>query len=317
MNHTSAARAASLREAGWSALLLALASHACWGSYPAVSKRLLAELPPFVLVAAGYALVVLAVLPTLRRTPWLALARNGGWWLLMGAVIGRNVTNLLSIEATRATYVQLINLLTPFAVALLGRALFGERVPPRTLPLLLVSTLGSYLVIARGLWPALGPEGWRLADTLGVGLALVSTFTLAFYMLLTRAQQLERGAEPLAMFAQQSAALLLGATLMAGARGEDWGALGQLTPWGISLFLVFVVLNLAGGNLLQIRTLRRLSTTIFTSLIGTRLVVALTLSWLLLGETLTSAWQILGIVLVIGSVTWYVLDQGRVPTQEA
>lgn len=309
MKPTTAPRATTFGEAGWGPLGLALLSHALWGSYPVMSKRLLVALPPFVLLGLGYTLIVLFMAGRLRALPWRAQLRSVGWWAIMLLVAGRMVTNILSIEATSPIYVQLVNLLTPFAVALIGRAFFGEKMPRYTLTALLLSTLGSYFVIARGPLLDVQATHWSSGDTLGVGLALLSTVCLALYMLLTRFVQTRQNTAPDTLFAQQSLVLAVVALLWSGARGESWQQLGQLTPGVWLLFGVFVVLNLAGSNLVQIRGLGRLSTTIFTSLIGVRLIVALLLGALLLGEQLTSLWELAGALLVIGTVTCYVALQ--------
>ena len=81
------------------------------------------------------------------------------------------------------------------------------------------------------------------------------------------------------------------------------------------LFGVFIVVNLFGGNLLQIGTLARIPTPVFSALIGIRLVAALALGAILLGEQLHSIWQAFGAGLVLVGVTWYVAYRPNVPSQ--
>jgi len=306
---TTTHRATTFSEAGFGPLALALLSHAMWGSYPIMSKRLLAELPPFVLLGLGYVLIVVFVSPQLLAINWREGLRSTSWWWAMVLVAGRMVTNILSIEATSAIYVQLVNLSTPFAVALLGRAFFGEQMPRFTFLALVLSTLGSYFVIAHGPLIDLQATHWSSSDTLGIMLALSSTACLAFYMLFTRRMQTRQNISPDTFFTQQCLILMVVALVSSLLRDESWNQLATLAPDTWLLFGVFVVLNLAGSNLVQIRGLGRLNTTIFTSLIGVRLIVALLLGALLLGEQLTSLWQIAGALIVIGTVTWYVVLQ--------
>ncbi|MFY9224086.1 MAG: DMT family transporter, partial [Blastocatellia bacterium] len=130
-------------------LFLGLSAHLIWGSYPVIAKKLLLVLPPFALVAVGYTGVLLLMSPVLVKHSWTQSLKNRSAWLLMFVGAVRMVTNILSIQATRASYVQLINLLTPFVVAIVGRAFFREAIPPYTFSALTVSSLGSILVILR------------------------------------------------------------------------------------------------------------------------------------------------------------------------
>lgn len=286
---------------------LALLAHIIWGSYPVISKRLLQTVPPFSLIAVGYGVAILLCAPwvwaTLRSVPrWKAAT-----WVLLAAVAARSATNIMSIRYTLAIYVQLINLLTPFAVVLMGRALFAERVPPKTAPALALSTAGSALMLLGG-----GTAAWRLGgdDLLGIGLALASTLSLALYMLLTRRVQ-SGGDSQWTVMTQQMIALELMALPASLLAGEQWGTWADLAPLGWVLAAIFVLVNVLGGNAVQIFALRHVSTSLFSSLIGVRLVSALVLAALLLGERLQTIWQLAGALIVVVTVTWYVRVQAR------
>ena len=285
--------------------LLALLAHTIWGSYPVVSKALLRSVPPFTLIAASYAVALLLSAPVLPRVLDPRALRQRGILLLLIAVVARSATNILSIRYTLAIYVQLINLLTPFAVVLLGRMVFGEGVPRRTYPALLLSTVGSGLVVLGGgaAWR------WSVSDSIGVACALASTLCLALYMLLTRRVQQMHGQSSYAVLAQQMVALEAMGLAGAWLGGESWGSWLELSASTWLLFGVFVIVNVFGGNFVQIATLRYLPTNVFTSLIGVRLISALVLAWWLLDEQFTSMWQIVGAVTVLGTVTWYLRAQ--------
>jgi drug/metabolite transporter (DMT)-like permease len=152
---------------------------------------------------------------------------------------------------------------------------------------------------------------WRTSDSLGILLALLSTIFLALYMLLTRYEQNARGIQAMVVFAQQGVILMitaLAASLITAESWQPWRTL-PLDYWG--LFLLFILINLMSGNLLQISSLNRLGAPLFTSLMGARLIAALLLGALLLGERLTSGWQLLGALLVVIAVTSYMLRQTR------
>ncbi len=292
-------------------LSLAVFAHFCWGSYPVVTKRLLLTFPPFALVAVGYAVVLLFMLPWLRESFFALRNQRSSMWILLGTSVARMITNVLSIQATRATYVQLINLLTPFVVALLARAIFRETIPRYTFPALIASTLGSFLVIAREPSLKVFDNQWQARDSLGIGLALLSTIFLALYLLSIRYEQTAKGSQSLIVFVQQTFALMLGALITSLCIGESWQT-GYPLTWDVcGLFACYVIFNLIGGNLLQIISLKQLGAPYFTSLMGARLIAALILAGLLLNEWLSSLWQLLGAVVVIAAITVYLVLQSR------
>ncbi len=300
---SSKSTTAANESAAFAGIGLGLLAHFIWGTYPVITKRLLLDVPPLLLLGVGYALALLIGMLLWPRAfhsrPW----HQRSWWLLLIVVMARAATNILAVRFTLAIYAQLIYLSTPFAVALLGKALFSEDVPPRTYPALLICTLGSLLMLGGGNSSTLR---WTHNDWVGVSLAAVSTICLALYMLLTRFRQKSDGEASQHVFVHQAAALAVFGAAGALVGGEHMPALGQLSlsTWG--LFAVFVGVNLLGGNLVQIAALARIPTARFSSLIGIRLVAALLLGALLLGEELHSWAQIVGAALVLGGVTWYV-----------
>jgi drug/metabolite transporter (DMT)-like permease len=297
-------------------LLLAVAAHLSWGTYPVISKLLMQHVPTFLLVAGGYVLALLLIMPWRPLWQWQGLFTGSTAWLLMITSSIRMVTNMLALKYTRVAYVQLIYLLTPYVVALMGSKFFKERVPPYTILALLISTLGSLLVI-------LGGNGWstnwkNLTPHLtpgefgGVILSIISTFFLAFYMLLTRYSQTQatHQADEFTVFIQQAVALMVtGFVLAIVTRELNLVNLNEILNLPvIGLFIIFVGLNLVSGNFLQIAGLRRLGTPLFTSLIGVRLIVALALAALMLREYVNVI-QLSGAGIVIVAVTGYMLLQ--------
>jgi drug/metabolite transporter (DMT)-like permease len=293
-------------------LFLGLSAHLIWGSYPVIAKKLLLVLPPFALVAVGYTGVLLLMSPVLVKHSWTQSLKNRSAWLLMFVGAVRMVTNILSIQATRASYVQLINLLTPFVVAIVGRAFFREAIPPYTFSALTISSLGSVLVILREPSLSIFQGEWRLNDTIGISLAMFSNIFLAFYVLLTRYEQTSHKISSVVLFAQQSVVLMLTGFVASFFLQEDWYSWLRMSweMWG--LFIALLVINLIAGNLIQINSLSLLGAALFTSLMGARLVAALVLSAILLSEPLKSGWQALGAFLVIGAVMVYMLLQTEV-----
>ena len=75
------------------------------------------------------------------------------------------------------------------------------------------------------------------------------------------------------------------------------------------MFAVFTLGVLAGANLGQIGALRHLGAPLVSSLLGWRLVSALIIAGVLLGERLTSLWQVMGALIVLVTITWYLWQQ--------
>lgn len=291
------------------ALILGISAHLSWGCYPVIAKKLLLTLPPFALVSSGYVIVLLFMLPIIRKYSWKeSLSGNNAWLLMLVGAI-RMITNILSIQFTRAAYVQLINLLTPFVVALIGRAFFREAIPPYTFPALIITSLGSVLVIIREPSLAIFQDEWQIRDTIGISLAMFSNIFLAFYVLLTRYEQSAKGINAIVLFSQQCVVLMITGIIASICLREDWSSWLVISKEMWLLFACFILVNLIAGNLLQINSLNNLGATLFTSLMGARLVAALTLSALLLNEPLRSWWQVLGATLVFISIMAYMLLQ--------
>lgn len=293
------------------AIFIALISHLSWGAYPAITKKLLMALPPFSLITVGYALVLTLMFPFLVKYSWRQSLSSRSAWLLMLVGAGRMITNILSIKATHVAYVQLINLLTPFFVALVGRAFFRESVPPYTFSALTISTIGSILVILQGPSLAIFHSDWQFNDTVGIILTLISSVFLAFFMLLTRHEQATRQINAMVVFTQQSVVLMLTALVASLCLREDWSSWLRMSHEMWLCFGCLLIVNLIAGNLLQINSLSVLGAALFTSLMGARLVAALTLSAIILGEPLKSWWQVFGALVVILTVMVYMLLQAK------
>ncbi|MFZ1770121.1 MAG: hypothetical protein WAU00_13040 [Caldilinea sp.] len=60
---------------------------------------------------------------------------------------------------------------------------------------------------------------------------------------------------------------------------------------------------------MQIAAIRRLGAPMVSSLMGWRLVATLSAGMLLLDEQLTSPLQVVGMILVLSTITWYLSQQ--------
>lgn len=153
-----AANAHVTRQWNWSADVILFATALVWGINILVFKLAIGELNPWVfntlrLVFATLTLVTLAILEA-RFRPWghrtapVSWPRVAAFSLLTGFVY--MVIFVLGIARTTAGNTALIFASLPIWVALLSRAFLRERLPPVAWYGLLVTLLGTMIVIAQG-----------------------------------------------------------------------------------------------------------------------------------------------------------------------
>ncbi|RME82508.1 MAG: DMT family transporter [Caldilineae bacterium] len=306
----------------WPYVGLGVLAQFIWGSYPVFAKRAVMETPKFSLLTFAWlaSMLVGALLMRWRehipwQQVWTTFRRMRILWALSGFLAVRSVTNIVAIELTRATWVQLINLLTPFAVALLGVWFFEQPIPRYTFRALLLSLTGAVLMLVQD-WSdiALGMT-WR--DGLGLATALLSTLSLAFYFQLVRRGRIRQVSSGMIMVQQGMTMwpVFLALSLLI---GEDWSAWGSVSGMGWVAIMAVIWLVQVSGNLIQITALGGANPALITSLMALRLVSALLLAWLLLGEMLVTPAQWLGALLVILTVSIYLwLQRDRAPTAAA
>ena len=292
-----------------------------WGSYPVFVKRAVSEVPKFSLLLLA-SLTVAAVGALLVRQydglswpqAYAILRQERALWGLAVFVVLRSVTNVISIDLTHAVWVQLINILTPFPVALLGAWFFGEPVPRYTYRALTLSTVGGALMLVPDWSQVL--SAFTPRDVLGLTMAAVSTLTLAMYFQLVRRSRLRQASGGLIMFQQGISMGLTHAVLSLGS-GEDWSAWTAVSPMGWLSILGAILLAQVLGNLVQIVALGGTNAAIITSLMPLRLFSALTLGWLLLREQLVTPAQWIGMIIAVVTITVYLwLQRGDRPDNE-
>ncbi len=294
---------------------LGLLGQLVWGSYPPTAKRALLEVPKFSLLlfaTAATTLVGLWVMwreePRSPREVVRFLWHEKALWALAFFVVLRSVSNIFAIALTRATWVQLVYLLTPFVVALLGAWFFGEPTPKYTYQALALSTLGAVLTLVADwsdVWAGFTPQ-----DFVGLGVAGLSMLSLAIYFQVVRRSSRQEAGRGIIMFQQGLAMTMAYATVSLFA-GEDWRAWLQVSPEGW-LVIVWVIGGVfAMGNFLQITALSGANAALITSMMPLRLVSAIGLGWWLLGERLTTPWQWAGALLVLVTVSLYLWLQGQ------
>ena len=286
-------------------LFLALVAHTGWGAYPVLARYLQTEagLPSMSLMAVSMTGTA-AVLAFTVRPRWRMLLRQRLLPAFLLAVMVRAVTNLLAARFTHAIYVQLITLMTPWVVALLSALVFHERAPRYTGRTALVGTVGAGLMLSASIERYGVPQHLTASDGLGLALAGISVFSLAWYMLLVRRSRAAQWRGDEVFFLQALVVMTVGwgATWLL---QEDWTPWTQMDLRDWLVFVAFAGFVLYGANRLQIAALQRLGARAVSAMLPWRMVVVLGMGFWLLGEQLSSLRQVVGVLLVVGALVGY------------
>lgn len=291
---------------------MALGAHAAWGIYPVLARYLqtVSRLPTFALAAVGNAVVLVLLIVWIFPRLNLADFKKPALWGFGMIVVGRSVTNLLSAKYTLAIYVQVVNLMVPFLVAFLSTTLFHERLPRFTLPALLFSLAGALLMVVSESATKEVQLILAASDWLGIGLAAISGVFLAFYMIfIKRSFRFQITGD--AIFTVQIIALTVVMSISSLGFRESWAPWLQLRLVDWLVFVAFVGIALVFANYAQISALKHLPAPLVSSMMPLRLVSTLAGGALLLGERLTSAWQFLGAIIILVTLSLYLSQQNH------
>jgi drug/metabolite transporter (DMT)-like permease len=306
------AEAARGGAASWGWMGVALLAHTGWGLYPVLARYLQTEsmLPSMALLGLGNFLALLIYAPFVVRRLDPGFLRSPVIWGFALVVVLRAITNLLAARFTLAIYVQLITLMTPLLVALMSAGLFRERLPAYTWPAIALSIGGSLLMMGGDI----GGHGLTLSlgggDLLGITMAFASALCLSLYMILVP-RTVKSAVPGEAVLLVQLITLAVTTSLISLLIGEDHSRFLQIGPADWLAFGAFVLFVLLGANLGQIAALRALGAPLVSSTMAWRLIATLALAALLLGERLSSPWQILGAAIVLVTITAYLRRQAR------
>lgn len=299
----------------WPYVGLGILAHVLIGSYPVFGKRAIAEVPKFGLVMIASTAMMLTAAAVMRwhehvslRQFWHVLQEQRVLWLFSAVVAGRSVTNILSISLTQAVWVSLIGVLAPFPVAMLGSWVFKERTPPYTYRAATLAAGGAVLMLVQDWSQAMA--GLSPQDLLGIGVAFISLILFAIHYHLIRRSHHRHVTSGMILF-QQGMAMATAFLILTLLTHEDWSAWGRASSGGWAAALAVIFLPQVGGNLSQITAMSRITPALITSFIALRLVSALFLAGLILGEQLVSPMQWLGALIVIVVVSGYLWLQRR------
>ena len=294
----------------WPWFLVALAAYTGWGAYPVLVRYLqtVSLLPSMSLLAVGSTVAFVGLLLFLRPHIEWRIFRSRLLWVFVVVLIARAITNLLSAKFTLAIYVQLINLMTPFLLVLLSATLLKDHIPPYTGRAILIAFFGAVLMMSGDINKTGLSVSLTSSDWLGIGLALFSSLTLAIYLILVR-RTVDHNITGDAVLVVQLAAIVAVSLPLSFLLSEDWGRWQELETKDWLVFTTFSLGVLLGANLGQIGALRQLGAPLVSSMLAWRLVVALVVAAFLLNERLTSPWQLLGALIVVLTISWYLWQQ--------
>lgn len=289
---------------------LAMVAHSGFGLYVVFAKYLLGHLPPFGTLALAFSLALPAVLVVTRGAiDWHDFRRREMWFLAL-LTVGRSVTKLLGLQFTFAVYVQLMDMAVPLLTPVFAWLLLRERMPAGTPFAILLTTLGTVCVITVNPLQIVLPNGSN--DAIGIGFAFVSALLMILGVVYTRHLTTCAGHfRPAGLFVTQIGLVAIVYWALSALDAERWQ---QLADAGSSVWLVFglfVSLSIVAAGLSQTISISRIKATLFSALLSWRLAVAVLAGWLLLGEKLSSPWQIVGVVLVMATISGYLLHQAR------
>lgn len=298
------------RDSQWTWVFVALLAHTGWGAYPVFARYLqtVSRLPSMSLMALGNLVPLIIVSFTILPRIDKRVFRSRFLWMIAVVIVLRATTNLLATRYTLSIYVQLITQMTPFLVALLSTVLLREKLPRYTGRAITLCLAGAIMMMGSDIGQTVMQPTADRIDGLGIGLALVSSLILATYMILVR-RTVSRRVPGEAVLVVHLTSLLISGTVISLLLGETWQ---QWRAIGLADWLIFAGFSLGvllGANLGQISSLRHLGAPLVSSLLAWRLVSALVVGALLLGERLSSLLQLLGAGIVLVTITWYLWQQ--------
>jgi len=293
-------------------LLLSVGVQAAIGAsmVPLRYLQAVAGLPGLAVIAltdlAAFSIMSWQIIPKVDKQFW----RSKTLWAMLVIVVVRTILLTFAARFTKVYIVQLINLLAPFLVVLLNHIFIKKPLPRFTLPAISISLVGGALMVFGGLVNQ--PMAFLLTpeDILGMLFAFLATFGIAGYMMIVKRGEVIGLPFEIVYISQiGTLTLLMGGLSLA--TGEDWSAFLDMDWRAILAFIAIAIGVEIGCKIGNITTLRKLGAPLVSSMLAVRLVAALFFGWIILGEQLTSIYQWIGMVLVVGVVTGYLVYQSR------
>jgi drug/metabolite transporter (DMT)-like permease len=277
-------------------ILSGLAAASIWGGMYVVSKIVLDVIPPFALITLRLLLG--------GATLWLIVAFRGGmrasrsqFWQVFGVgVIGYGISlgfQFVGTKLSTAANGSLVTSATPAFILLFAWIILRERITPRRVGALVISTMGVIAVI--------DPRSARIDPQLFLGnlSLLAAALTWALYSVLIRLVT-----RRLDVLAVSLIAFLGGLPIVipAGAIELSVGHIGFITAGIIGGVLFLGVIATALAMVLWNTSFAMLDASVASLTFFAQPVVGTFLSWFFLKETITPLFLLGGVLIAIGLI---------------
>ncbi|KAG2374754.1 hypothetical protein C9374_010498 [Naegleria lovaniensis] len=257
------------------------------------------------------------------------------------SLVTRSVTNIMSSKFTSAIFVQLFALTTPFILAFVtvfiynkwflrghAKESFGLKA---WVSMILTVIGGVVIIIGSVVEKSATPQPWYAFfytyaidwssfsehitwwDLLGISMSLVSSACLVWYMLCLRYMKQEEKSNIVTVTGENLFILQLFIMgfifLIPSLIIDDWTLWTKLSPKDWIMFFCFTIFVFMLANHLNIFAISALGSSVVGSILALRLVSTIVFSILILQESLKTIWQLLGCILVLASVSYFMYTE--------
>ncbi|KAL9658560.1 hypothetical protein ABK040_006099 [Willaertia magna] len=265
------------------------------------------------------------------------------------SLVVRSSTNIASSKFAKAIYVQLFALTTPFFLTFLTVFIYnkfisktsGEKLTLKSWIAMLFTVIGgaiiiigssvskedsvenswySFLFIYKIDWNTFSDNvTWK--DGIGILFTVISSVTLAIYMLSLRfMKETKETSKSISLtgenlFILQIFALAL-TFFIPSLIVDDWSLWLRLNYFDWIMFISFSIFVFMVANFINIFAINYLGASIVGSILALRLVSTIVFSSLILQEHLKSFWQLLGSLVVLISVTYFLIVEYKQEKQK-
>jgi drug/metabolite transporter (DMT)-like permease len=278
------------------ALSAGLGAASIWGGMYVVSKVVLEVIPPFALLTARLTLGILSLAMVIVLRNRVSMTAKQAWSIFGVGFIGYGVSlgfQFVGTKLSTASNGALVTSATPAFILLFAPFLLGERITPRGIIALAISSLGVLAVI--------DPRSAEFSPSLFWGnlSLLAAALTWALYSVLAR--KVTRTADVIA-----STAIMLAGGLPTGMTLGAWEiaaqGVGQITPAIIGGILFLGIVSTAIAMFLWNYAFAELPAAVASLTFFAQPVVGALLGWFFLGEKITPLFIIGGILISVGLV---------------
>ncbi|EFC37211.1 predicted protein [Naegleria gruberi] len=262
------------------------------------------------------------------------------------SLVLRSFTNVVSSKYTSALFVQLFALTTPFILAFLTVFVYNrwfirdvnnkEKFGLKAGLTMVVTFVGGAIIIIGSIVPKSEnvslpwysfiftyqidfnsiSENITLWDLLGIASSIISSVCLVWYMLSLRYMKQEESQGNAVSVTGESLFILqlfiLALTFVVPSLiVDDWTLWTRLNTKDWIMFFGFTIFVYMMANHLNIFAISMLGSTRVGSMLALRLISTIFFSILILQESLKSIWQLLGCIIVLASVSYFMYSESQ------